>query len=64
MTNQEAIEIINKNRIKNPFTMGLSLNDFVEQFRRRYLIINNQVLSNNYIDIATTMLDLDNNYQN
>lgn len=61
MTNEQAIEIINKNRIQNPFTMGLSLNEFIEAFRKRYLKINNKILSNNYIDIAETMLNLDSN---
>lgn len=59
MTYDQAIEIINKNRIESPFTMGLSLNEFIEDFRKRYLRINNMVLSSDYIDIAMTMLSLD-----
>lgn len=52
MTNNEAIEIINKKRMSNPFTMGCSLDEYVVEFRKRYLLLNGAILENSYIAVA------------
>lgn len=60
MNYKEAIEIINKERISNPFTMGYSLDEFVDDFRKRYCIIFGEFLPKDYIEIATKMQNLEN----
>lgn len=52
MTEKQAIEIIDKVRIGNSFTMGLSTEEFIQDLRKRYLQMYNIVLPANYVEIA------------
>lgn len=58
ITEQEAIEIINKIRSSNSFTMGLTLDEYIDGFRKRYLKMFGKVLPNSYIEIAEIILEL------
>lgn len=58
MTEKEAIEIINNARISNSFTMGLSMEEYIQDIRKRYLQINNIVVPANHIEIAKLLLQL------
>lgn len=59
MNREKAIEIINKTRIENPFTMGLSIDEFIKQFRKRYSMIFGEIIPNDYIAIAECINKID-----
>ena len=60
MTKANAIEIINKKRINNSFTMGLTLEqfviNFVERYKKAYGI---ELDASDYIKIAEIFIELD-----
>ena len=60
MTTNKAIEIINKKRIDNSFSMGLTIEEFVVNFIGRYKKVYGIELDpTNYIKIAEIFTDLD-----
>ena len=54
------IEIIHNERIKNSFTMGLTLEEFVKGLRIRYLKMYGVKLENDYISIAKKIIEINN----
>ena len=58
---EEAIEIIHAERIKNSFTMGLTLEEFVRGLRIRYLKMYGVQLDDDYISIANKIIEINNN---
>lgn len=58
MTESQAIEIINKVRCSNSFTMSLSIEDYVKKFRKRYLKIHGVVIPDNVIEVAKVIKTL------
>lgn len=58
MTESQAIEIINKIRCSNSFTMGLSIEEYIKKFRKQYLKIYGIVVPNNVIDVAKVIKTL------
>lgn len=58
MTEQQAMDIINKARISNSFTMGQTTEEFIQNLRKRYLQIYNIVLPADHIEIAKVILEL------
>lgn len=60
MTKANAIEIINKKRINNSFTMGLTLEQFVINFVGRYKkVYGIELAPTDYIKIAEIFIELD-----
>ena len=60
MTKANAIEIINKKRINNSFTMGLTLEQFVINFVERYKkVYGIELDASDYIKIAEIFIELD-----
>ena len=59
MNTEEAIKIIDQTRLSNSFTMGLTLDEFVSDFRKRYTKMFNIILPDNIITIAETILKMD-----
>ncbi len=60
MTKTNAIEIINKKRINNSFTMGLTLEQFVINFVGRYKkVYGIELDATDYIKIAEIFIELD-----
>ncbi len=60
MTKTNAIEIINKKRINNSFTMGLTLEQFVINFVGRYKkVYGIELDARDYIRIAEIFIELD-----
>lgn len=60
MTKTNAIEIINKKRINNSFTMGLTLEQFVINFVWRYKkVYGIELDATDYIRIAEIFIELD-----
>ena len=57
---EEAIEIIHNERIKNSFTMGLTLEEFIKGLRIRYLKMYGVKLENDYISIAKKIIEINN----
>ena len=57
MTKEQALEIINRERISNPFTMGLNMSEYIEAFKKRWKILSNKEL-NDEIEIAKIILQL------
>ena len=44
MTKMEAIEIINNIRSSNSFTMGLSIDEYIRDFKKRWKMMYNENL--------------------
>lgn len=61
MSLEKAIEIINEERIGNPFTMGLSIDEFIDGFRKRYTLIFNEIVPKDYISVAKCINKLNSN---
>lgn len=57
MTKEQALEIINRERISNPFTMGLSVQEYIEAFIKRWQMFSNEEL-NDEIEVAKIILQL------
>lgn len=64
MNTEEAIKIIDQTRLSNSFTMGLTLDEFVSDFRKRYTKMFNIILQDNIITIAETILKMNENSEN
>lgn len=60
MNEKEAIEIINRVRISNSFTMCQTLDEFIKGLRERYLKMYSIILPNDYISIAELILQIEN----
>ena len=60
MNREEAINIINKKRIENSFTMSLSIDEFTSGFRKRYSTMFKEILPSDYISIAEKIIEIDN----
>ena len=58
---EEAIEIIHNERIKNSFTMGLTLDEFVKGLKIRYLKMYGVHLDDDYVSIANKIIEINNN---
>lgn len=58
---EEAIEIIHAERIKNSFTMGLTLEEFVRDLNTRYFKMYGVRLDDDYISIANKIIEINNN---
>ena len=61
ISREKAIEIIHNERIKNSFTMGLTLEEFVKGLKVRYLKMYGVQLDDNYISIANKIIEINNN---
>ena len=61
ISREEAIEIIHNERIKNSFTMGLTLDEFVKGLKVRYLKMYGVQLDDDYISIANKIIEINNN---
>lgn len=61
ISREEAIEIIHNERIKNSFTMGLTLEEFVKGLKVRYLKMYGVKLDDDYISIANKIIEINNN---
>lgn len=59
MNTEDAIKIIDQTRLSNSFTMGLTLDEFVSDFRKRYTKMFDIILPDNIITIAETILKID-----
>ena len=59
MNTEDAIKIIDQTRLSNSFTMGLTLDEFVSDFRKRYIKMFDIILPDNIITIAETILKMD-----
>ena len=59
MNTEDAIKIIDQTRLSNSFTMGLTLDEFVSDFRKRYTKMFDIILPDNIITIAETILKMD-----
>ena len=59
MNTEDAIKIIDQTRLSNSFTMGLTLDEFVSDFRKRYTKMFDTILPDNIITIAETILKMD-----
>lgn len=57
---EEAIEIIHTERIKNSFTMGLTLEEFVRDLNVRYFKMYGERLDDDYISIANKIIEINN----
>lgn len=60
ISREEAIEIIHNERIKNSFTMGLTLDEFVKGLKIRYLKMYGVKLDDDYISIAKKIIEINN----
>ena len=63
MNTEDAIKIIDQTRLSNSFTMGLTLDEFVSDFRKRYTKMFDIILPDNIITIAETILKMNENKQ-
>ena len=61
MNTEEAIKIIDQTRLSNSFTMGLTLDEFVSDFRKRYIKMFDIILPDNIITMAETILKMNEN---
>lgn len=59
MNTEDAIKIIDQTRLSNSFTMGLTLDEFVSDFRKRYTKMFDTILPDNIITIAEIILKMD-----
>ena len=59
MNTEDAIKIIDQTRLSNSFTMGLTLDEFISDFRKRYTKMFDIILPDNIITIAETILKMD-----
>lgn len=57
MTKEKALEIINRERISNSFTMGLSVQEYIEAFTKRWQMFSNEELHDE-IEVAKIILQL------
>ena len=55
MTKMEAIEIINSIRSSNSFTMGLSIDEYIRDFKKRWKMMYNENLETE-IEVAIAIL--------
>lgn len=63
MNTKDAIKIIDQTRLSNSFTMGLTLDEFVSDFRKRYTKMFDIILPDNIITIAEIILKMNENKQ-
>ena len=63
MNTEDAIKIIDQTRLSNSFTMGLTLDEFVSDFRKRYTKMFDIILPDNIITIAEIILKMNENKQ-
>lgn len=61
MNTEDAIKIIDQTRLSNSFTMGLTLDEFVSDFIKRYTKMFDIILPDNIITIAETILKMNEN---
>lgn len=61
ISREQAIEIIHNERIKNSFTMGVTLEEFVKGLKVRYLKMYGVKLDDDYISIANKIIEINNN---
>ncbi len=59
MTKTEAIDIIHSKRASNSFTMGMTLEEYIDFFRRNYARIFKKILPADPIAIAEEILEKD-----
>lgn len=57
MTKEQALEIINRERISNPFTMGLNVQEYIDAFKKRWKMFSNEELHDE-IEVAKIILQL------
>lgn len=57
MTKERALEVINRERISNPFTMGLSVQEYIDAFKKRWEMFSNEKLHDE-IEVAKIILQL------
>lgn len=57
MTKEKALEIINRERISNPFTMGLSVPEYIDAFKKRWEMFSHEELHDE-IEVAKVILQL------
>ena len=57
MTKEQALEIINRERRSNSFTMGLSVQEYIEAFTKRWQMFSNEELHDE-IEVAKIILQL------
>lgn len=57
MTKEKALEIINRERISNSFTMGLSVQEYIDAFKKRWEMFSNEELHDE-IEVAKIILQL------
>ena len=57
MTKEQAVEIINRERISNSFTMGLSVQEYIEAFKKKWKMFSNEELHDE-IEVAKIILQL------
>ena len=55
MTKMESIEIINSIRSSNSFTMGLSMDEYIRDFKKRWKMMYNENLETE-IEVAIAIL--------
>lgn len=58
LTKNEAIDIIHEVRSENSFTMGMTLDEYIDFFRKNYAKIFNVVLPHDEIEIAKHIKEL------
>lgn len=57
MTKEKALEIINRERISNPFTMGSSAQEYIDAFKKRWEMFSNKELHDE-IEVAKIIVQL------
>ena len=62
MDEKTAITIIDNIRASNSFTMGLTLDEYVKDFRKRYAKMLGIILPNDLIKIAEIILEMNKEY--
>ena len=60
MTEKDAIKIINEVRYSNPFTMGLTIDEYINSFQKRYAKITGVIIPHNVIEIAKIIKSFNN----
>lgn len=58
MTERDAIKIIDEIRCSNPFTMGLSIDEYIESFAKRYAKMTGVIIPHNIIAVAQIIKNL------
>lgn len=60
MTEKDAIKIIDEIRCSNSFTMGLSIDEYIESFSKRYAKMTGIIIPHNVIAVAKIIKTLNN----